>query len=899
MRERKEGKFSMMSPSEFEEWAARLNLTEEAKSEIQRIRQSPPERRVGGGRYNVSGRYSSKKMGVTIQFESHKVELPAIYMMEFNDDVLEYYDQPPKIKVNYFQSKKDKNRKMAYWYTADFFVIEKERAYWVEWKTEEELIKKSQEKPDRYLRRNGRWQFAPGKDYATQFNLDFLVRSNSEINWILQRNLEFLEDYIVKEYTPEDSTISKIKESILSAPGLTLLELIQLGEEQFTADDIYALMANNTIYIDLYNDLVSEPENVTVYLNKEQSKGFSIVEKSSRKSKSSSKIELKNGQKILWGDTVWEILHFDQSNNIIFLLQDGEKEHKEIPLEVFESLISDGYIEGVNNNVSNNDKVTELITQANEKDLETANKRYEVVIKVLSGEKVEPENVTQRTVRNWVKKYKDAEELYGNGFVGLLPKTKDRGNKKVKLPSETKELMEQMITDNYATIKSKSAREVYREFLVKCEDLKIPDASYKAFWKAIKRRSKYEMERARKGRRAAYKYKEFYFELEFTTPKHGERVFNQAHIDHTELDIEIDIKCKESVRPWLTLMIDAFSRRILAFYLTFEAPSYRSCMMVIRECVKNYNRLPNYIVVDGGKEFNSVYFESLLAFNKVHKKERPAAKARFGNVVERVFGITNEIFIHNLQGNTQITKNVRQVTKSVNPKNHAVWTLELLHERLNSWIKDVHDNMENPTLGQTPKEAFEESIAISGSRPNTYIPYNDTFILMTLPSPSGKTRKVHPGQGVKLLYSYYWCNEFRDPLIENTMVEVKYDPFNIGVAYVFINNEWVKCLSEEYKYLNGKTEKEIKLIAEKIRKKKSVYSRSNSITAKMIARFIIESESIEEKLNVEKNKAVEVKRDFKIVEGQNGIDKDYSKKEISVDEDIDEDELVDYGELSI
>src|SRR5699024_5752685 len=72
---------------------------------------------------------------------SHKVELPTIYMMEFNDDVLEYYDQPPKIKMNYFQSKKDKNRKMAYWYTADFFVIEKNRAYWVECKTEEHLIR--------------------------------------------------------------------------------------------------------------------------------------------------------------------------------------------------------------------------------------------------------------------------------------------------------------------------------------------------------------------------------------------------------------------------------------------------------------------------------------------------------------------------------------------------------------------------------------------------------------------------------------------------------------------------------------------------------------------------------------------------------------------------------------
>ena len=34
-----------------------------------------PSRRVRGGRSNVSGRYPSQKMGLTIQFESHRVEL--------------------------------------------------------------------------------------------------------------------------------------------------------------------------------------------------------------------------------------------------------------------------------------------------------------------------------------------------------------------------------------------------------------------------------------------------------------------------------------------------------------------------------------------------------------------------------------------------------------------------------------------------------------------------------------------------------------------------------------------------------------------------------------------------------------------------------------------------------
>ena len=81
-------------------------------------------------------------------------------------------------------------------------------------------------------------------------------------------------------------------------------------------------------------------------------------------------------------------------------------------------------------------------------------------------------------------------------------------------------------------------------------------------------------------------------------------------------------------------------------------------MMVLRECVRRHAHLPDVVVVDGGREFNSVFFEALLARYECIKKTRPPAKARFGSVVERLFGTANTQFIHNLKGNTQITRNV-------------------------------------------------------------------------------------------------------------------------------------------------------------------------------------------------------------------------------------------------
>jgi len=51
-------------------WFQKLALAESARSLIEEIRSSGPSRRVGGGRSNVSGRYPSRKMGVTIQLKA-------------------------------------------------------------------------------------------------------------------------------------------------------------------------------------------------------------------------------------------------------------------------------------------------------------------------------------------------------------------------------------------------------------------------------------------------------------------------------------------------------------------------------------------------------------------------------------------------------------------------------------------------------------------------------------------------------------------------------------------------------------------------------------------------------------------------------------------------------------
>lgn len=371
-------------------------------------------------------------------------------------------------------------------------------------------------------------------------------------------------------------------------------------------------------------------------------------------------------------------------------------------------------------------------------------------------------------------------------------------------------------------------------------------ASYKTFCSAVKKRPRYKQIFKRQGHKAAYAEKEFYWELTPTTPRHGERPLHIAHIDHTELDAEFvcSLTGQDFGRAWATFLTDAFSRR-LAVYVTYDPPSYRSSMMVLRECVRRFGRLPQIVVVDGGRDFSSTYFDTLLARYECIKKIRPPSEGHFGSVIERIFYTADTQFIHNLQGNTQLMRNVRQVYKSINPKEHALWTLELGYLSLREWAYEVYDTIEHPALGQCPRDAFVRGMFTAGERAHRLITYDDEFRLLTLPTTRNGTAKVQPGRGVKINNLYYWSDVFRRPGVEGTRVSVRYDPFNIGIAFAYVRGEWIECHSEYYATFRNRSEREIMLATAELRRRNTRHYRQFNITASRLAGFLESVESEE------------------------------------------------------
>ncbi|TFI52642.1 integrase [Mastigocladus laminosus UU774] len=719
----------MLTSDEFVQWYQQLRLSEQTVKYITSIRESPPARLVRSRVGNVSGRYPSKKMGSTIQFESKSCELAGIYLMEYDCEVLEYYDQPEAIKLLYTARN---GRNIGVLHTPDFFVLRVGSAGWEEWKTDDELKRLTVKMPHRYqIGADKKWRCPPGESVAKSMGLYYVIRTSAEINWNLHSNLDFLEDY----YRNDSLKVSdESRESIISIidcfPGITLEELLSYG---LKADDIYIMIAQKEIYVDLDKySLATSTDKIQVWRDKKKAENSKNLILSNQKNELDSGL-ISVGISGVWDGSLWEIVNvgltkiaiIDESNNLV-----------QLTVSQLNELIINGDFVLKSSQDSVKSSANEILNRASEVELREANRRYELIAPSLQGEPVKNINVARRTVYYWLKKWRDAESKYGFGYIGLIPNYKSRGNRDSKLSESTQKMINEFIASDYESLKQKGKFAAYSALYQACLESGLTPPSYKTFVCKINQRPKYEQVEKRQGKINAYIHEPFYWQLELTTPRHGNRPFEIAHIDHTELDIElVSSRTKVNLgRPWVTFLSDAYSRRILAIYLTFDPPSYRSCMMVMKECVRRHGRLPSTLVVDGGKEFHSVYFERLLAAYSCIKKTRPVAKPRFGSVCERLFGSANTNLIHNLQGNTQITRNPRSVTKSVNPRNLAVWTLCSLYQNLCDWAYEFYDNKEHPALGKSPREAFNDGLVQTGLRSHKIIPYDETFRIFTLPT---------------------------------------------------------------------------------------------------------------------------------------------------------------------
>lgn len=765
----------MFSDSEFELYAKTLQLPAPAVELLRAVRVNPAVRRVESHVGNSIVRYPSKKMGFVIECESGRAEFVSVLEMENDPDVLEYFPQPTKLELRYTSKS---GRPVVVEHTPDFLVLRSNGVEFRECKTVDGVQKLVDKQPGRYAVREGRWDCLPGVVAAKVHGFSYKVWTPAELPKPLAANFRYLDPHYKRSQDAYAvSEYSAVIAYVESHQGVTLDVLCE-----YVGIDGPALVrwmiAQNHLFCDLRGTLVADSDKLKLY---------------------STPAVFQAAKNFEHPVTGWPSVLAG----------------KNIPAGQESSPLSFAYMN--------------YGTSA----FEEANRR----LACIEG-RASALSVSARTIRDWKKSQERATTKYGNGYLGLLPRTADQGNRMPRLADAVYELADEVIKDRFMVTAGMKKASAYRCFVARCEELGLKSPSHMWFYDRVNSIEKGKVVLARQGPRAAYPWLGGERGQVGSHDVHGDYPLQVVHIDHTELDIELRAANGDLVlgRPWLTVAFDAASRSVLGFYLTFDSPSTASVMMVLRDVVHRHNLLPLGLTVDNGAEFHSEWFETFTALHNILVWRRPPHRARFGALIENFFGVSNSQLIHTLEGNTQLTKNVRQVSKGVNPKRLAIWTLKSLVDVFEEYVFEHFNKRVHADLCQSPADAFKALLAKHGVSVLRKQEFNDAFLISTLVSVSGKTARVQRGRGVKVHGDYFWNQLLADFVGKD--VAVRFDPMDASRVFAELNGKWVACLSKYAERIAGLSARDVKVWSSELRKRNGAASRVSGPARAQLGRFI-------------------------------------------------------------
>lgn len=365
-------------------------------------------------------------------------------------------------------------------------------------------------------------------------------------------------------------------------------------------------------------------------------------------------------------------------------------------------------------------------TMLNEEDIsdkawQLALEHYQIIKPLIKNSTVEEvnkiaeeHNVHVTTIWKWLKAYRENKSI-----LALVPKKRGWTAEKTRLSLELNHIIQQAIHTKYLTALKPSVSKTILEVKVECSKRKIEPPHDNTIRRRIDALNAYDVTRARYGKKAV---KDKYEASAGTFPN-ADYPLAYVQIDHTPLDIEIvDEQYRETIgRPYLTLAIDVFSRMIVGYYLSLDAPSSTSVAMCISSSILSKKRKLLALGIDGewdvegimdtvhsdnGSDFRTQHLSKACLKYDINWEYRPIGGAKFGGHIERLLGVVN-LEMHVLEGTTK--SNILMKGTYDSSKN-ACLTLTDLEYYIVYWIVNVYHKSRHSMLDMPPLQMWEEGI---------------------------------------------------------------------------------------------------------------------------------------------------------------------------------------------
>lgn len=354
------------------------------------------------------------------------------------------------------------------------------------------------------------------------------------------------------------------------------------------------------------------------------------------------------------------------------------------------------------------------------------------------------------------------------------------------LRSDVEEIIQKAIDTTYKRRERPTQQHLLREIRATCRAAGLKPPSRKAVSARIAARPLREVAKAREGAKSARnRYGPAHPGLRPSAP------LEIVQIDHTKVDVQLvdDLSRAPLGRPWLTLLLDVYSRCVLGFTVSFDPPSTAGVALALTQGVLPKERwlnerglevkwpvygIPESLHLDNAKEFHSRALKRGCEQHGIFIDHRPPGRPHFGGHIERMMGTLMKR-IQALPGTT--SSNV--VERGDYPSEEkAVLTLHEF-ERIFAEELAIYHNELHSGLGKTPFAAWDEGTAKAG-RPR--LPQDqEAFVLDFLPF----KERIVGREGVRLFNTAYLDGALASLIgSPDRRRRVKYDPRDISAVFV-------------------------------------------------------------------------------------------------------------------
>jgi putative transposase len=365
-----------------------------------------------------------------------------------------------------------------------------------------------------------------------------------------------------------------------------------------------------------------------------------------------------------------------------------------------------------------------------------------------------------RTAQRWATQYRR------EGLGGLVRKGRsDRGKRHLS------DMLRQAIEGLALKKPPLSTAAIYRQAVTLAERLGEAPPTYRIVYAVISDLAPAMLTLAHEGTKAYTEAFDLIHRHEATGPN------SVWQADHTELDIWLKDGSGQPEKPWLTIILDDYSRAVAGYALSFSNPSAIQTALALRQAIWRKGRagwqvcgIPGILYSDHGSDFTSRHLEQVAADLKIRLINSIVGRPRGRGKIERFFESVSQVLLPRLPGygpGGAIRK--------------AELTLAEMTAELEQFLVDGYHNEIHTTTGFKPQERWTSG-GFLPRMPESLEQLD--LLLLTVP----KTRRVHP-DGIRFSGLRYI-----DPTLAVYVGEdvlLRYDPRDVAEVRVFHESRFI------------------------------------------------------------------------------------------------------------